>query len=147
MLKTDLQQKLIRNILHLLRECNTYVPKTSKRLVVKDTQYKADKRFVHKWGNIHPKTALLTFFVCRGRFWATRMRGTFGNCGTSAHQVGESSDSSSMHNFEGGDCECKQTLCLSRRSRIRPKLSTRCILNAQSKGSKEILTIAFLLTA
>ena len=38
----------------------------------------------------------------------------------------ESSDSSSTHNFWGGDCECKQTLCLSRRSHIHPKLSTRC---------------------
>ena len=38
----------------------------------------------------------------------------------------ESSDSSSTHNVWGGDCECKQTLCLSRRSHIHPKLSTRC---------------------
>ena len=38
----------------------------------------------------------------------------------------ESSDSSSTHNFWGGVCECKQTLCLSRRSHIHPKLSTRC---------------------
>ena len=38
----------------------------------------------------------------------------------------ESNDSSSTHNFRGGDCECKQTLCLSRRSHIHPKLSTRC---------------------
>ena len=37
----------------------------------------------------------------------------------------ESSDSSSTHNFWGGDYECKQTLCLSRRSHIHPKLSTR----------------------
>ena len=38
----------------------------------------------------------------------------------------ESSDSSSTHNFWGGDCKCKQRLCLSRRSHIYPKLSTRC---------------------
>ena len=42
----------------------------------------------------------------------TRMRGTFGNVGTSVHQPSESSDSSSTHNFRGGDCECKQTLWL-----------------------------------
>ena len=64
-----------------------------------------------------------------------RMRGTFGNGGTSAHQASESIDSSSPHNFRGGDSECKQTLFLSRRSRMLS--STRwcrpIILNAQSK--------------
>ena len=48
----------------------------------------------------------------------TRMRGTQNNGGTSAHQQSESSDSSFTHNFRGGGCECKQTLCLRRRSRI-----------------------------
>ena len=36
----------------------------------------------------------------------TPMRGTFGNGGTSAHQPSESSNSSSTHNFRGGDREC-----------------------------------------
>ena len=39
------------------------------------------------------------------------MRGKLVNGGTSAHQPSEStksSDSSSTHNFRGGDCECKQ---------------------------------------
>ena len=55
----------------------------------------------------------------------TWRRGTFGNGGTSAHQPSESSDSSSTHNFRGGDCGRKQTLCLSRRSCIHSKISTR----------------------
>ena len=63
--------------------------------------------------------------VCIWSF-PTWIQGTQNNGGTSAHQSSESSDSSSMHNFGGGGCECKQTLCLSSRSRIHPKLSTRC---------------------
>ena len=54
---------------------------------------------------------------------STRLLGTQDNGGTSAHQPSGSSDSSSTHNFRGDDRECKQRLCLSRRSRIHPKLS------------------------
>ena len=58
--------------------------------------------------------------------WTTRIRGTKNNGGTSAHQPSESSDSSSTNNFLGGGCECKQTLCLNKRSRNHPKISTWC---------------------
>ena len=67
------------------------------------------------------------FFLINTMRTARRIvRGTQNNGGTSAHQPSESSDSPSTHNFRGGDCECKQTLCLSKRSRIHPKRSSRC---------------------
>ena len=49
---------------------------------------------------------------------ATRLPGTFSNGGTNLNRDAIFV-SYTTHNFRGGGCECKQTLCLSRRSAVR----------------------------